>query len=80
MSLNVAGLPEILSSGNPLENSVKIGKRISRWDVVNVQEDFNYHAYTYSENSHLYRTATSGGIPPLTPSPWSHVRPLQPAH
>ncbi|KAG3066358.1 hypothetical protein JG687_00006754 [Phytophthora cactorum] len=63
MSLNVAGLPEILSSGNPLENSVEIGKRISKWDVVNVQEDFNYHAYIYSENSHLYRTATSGGIP-----------------
>ncbi|ETK95821.1 hypothetical protein F441_01331 [Phytophthora nicotianae CJ01A1] len=63
MSLNVAGLPAILSSGNPSENSIEIGKRISNWDVVNVQEDFNYHAYVYSENSHLYRTATSGGIP-----------------
>ncbi|KAJ8508868.1 hypothetical protein ON010_g18829 [Phytophthora cinnamomi] len=63
MSYNVAGLPEILSSGNPSENSVEIGKRISNWDVVNVQEDFNYHAYIYSENSHLYRTATSGGVP-----------------
>ncbi|GMF33651.1 unnamed protein product [Phytophthora lilii] len=63
MSYNVAGLPEILSSGNPSENSVEIGKRISNWDVVNVQEDFNYHAYIYSENTHLYRTATSGGVP-----------------
>ncbi|KAE9035815.1 hypothetical protein PR002_g7367 [Phytophthora rubi] len=63
MSYNVAGLPAILSSGNPSENSVEIGKRISNWDVVNVQEDFNYHAYIYSENKHLYRTATSGGVP-----------------
>ncbi|KAL3663477.1 hypothetical protein V7S43_011365 [Phytophthora oleae] len=63
MCYNVAGLPEILSSGNPSENSVEIGKRISNWDVVNVQEDFNYHAYIYSENTHQYRTATSGGVP-----------------
>lgn len=63
MSYNVAGLPAVLSSGNPSANSVEIGKRISNWDVVNVQEDFNYHAYVYSENSHLYRTATSGGVP-----------------
>ncbi|KAI9993605.1 hypothetical protein PInf_015890 [Phytophthora infestans] len=63
MSINVAGIPEFLSSGNPLENSVEIGRRISNWDVVNVQEDFNYHAYVYSMNSHLHRTSTSGGIP-----------------
>ncbi|RLN56811.1 hypothetical protein BBJ29_005524 [Phytophthora kernoviae] len=63
LSLNVAGLPEILSSGNPAENSVEIGKRISNWDIVNAQEDFNYHTYIYSENTNLYRTATSGGIP-----------------
>ncbi|KAG7380019.1 hypothetical protein PHYBOEH_011696 [Phytophthora boehmeriae] len=63
LSLNVAGLPELLSSGNPAENSVEMGRRISNWDVVNVQEDFNYHAYVYSENTNLYRTATSGGIP-----------------
>ncbi|OWZ03413.1 Endonuclease [Phytophthora megakarya] len=63
MCYNVAGLPELLSSGSPAENSVEIGKRISSWDVVNVQEDFNYHAYIYSENTHPYRTATSGGIP-----------------
>uniref|UniRef100_H3G960 Jacalin-type lectin domain-containing protein n=1 Tax=Phytophthora ramorum TaxID=164328 RepID=H3G960_PHYRM len=63
LSYNVAGLPEVISSGNPSENSVEIGKRISNWDVVNVQEDFNYHAYIYSENTNVYRTATSGGVP-----------------
>ncbi|GMF52490.1 unnamed protein product [Phytophthora fragariaefolia] len=63
LSYNVAGLPEILSSGNPSENSVEIGRRISNWDVVNVQEDFNYHAYIYSENTHL----TFDGADCLTP-------------
>ncbi|KAG3116780.1 hypothetical protein PI125_g4341 [Phytophthora idaei] len=60
---NVAGLPAILSSGDPQDYSVELGKRISDWDIVNVQEDFNYHAYLYNENTQKYRTATSGGVP-----------------
>ncbi|KAH7469235.1 hypothetical protein PRIC2_013677 [Phytophthora ramorum] len=40
-----------------------MGKRIGDWDIVNVQEDFNYHAKLYSENKHEYRTSTSGGVP-----------------
>ncbi|POM59278.1 hypothetical protein PHPALM_32020 [Phytophthora palmivora] len=60
---NVAGLPAILSSGNPEVYSVEMGKRISKWDIVNVQEDFNYHAYLYEKNTQKYRTATSGGVP-----------------
>ncbi|EEY61642.1 uncharacterized protein PITG_01973 [Phytophthora infestans T30-4] len=60
---NVAGLPALLSSGDPADNSVEMGKRISDWDIVNVQEDFNYHAYLYKENTQKYRTATSGGVP-----------------
>ncbi|KAG2777448.1 hypothetical protein JG687_00006756 [Phytophthora cactorum] len=60
---NVAGLPAILSSGDPQDYSVEMGKRISDWDIVNVQEDFNYHAYLYKENTQKYRTATSGGVP-----------------
>ncbi|GAB9477517.1 Phospholipase d gamma 3 [Globisporangium polare] len=63
MSCNVAGLPAIISSGNPSVNSVEIGKRLSNWDIVNMQEDFNYHAEIYSQNKHPYRTATSGGVP-----------------
>ena len=31
------------------------------YDVVNVQEDFNYHSYLYAADTHPYRTATSGG-------------------
>ncbi|KAG7378589.1 hypothetical protein PHYPSEUDO_009897 [Phytophthora pseudosyringae] len=60
---NVAGLPAIISSGNPEVYSVEMGKRISDWDIVNVQEDFNYHAYLYKQNTQKFRTATSGGVP-----------------
>ncbi|EGZ21317.1 hypothetical protein PHYSODRAFT_495152 [Phytophthora sojae] len=60
---NVAGLPAILSSGNPEANSLEMGRRISDWDIVNVQEDFNYHSFIYKENTQKYRTATSGGVP-----------------
>ncbi|KAG1708875.1 hypothetical protein DVH05_022507 [Phytophthora capsici] len=63
MCYNVAGLPAIISSGNPSVYSVDMGKRIGDWDIVNVQEDFNYHAKLYSENKHEHRTPTSGGVP-----------------
>ncbi|TYZ64526.1 hypothetical protein PybrP1_010394 [[Pythium] brassicae (nom. inval.)] len=63
MSCNVAGLPAIFSSGNPAANSVELGRRLTGWDIVNVQEDFNYHAQLYSKNSHAFRTPTSGGVP-----------------
>lgn len=61
LTCNVAGLPELLSSGDPATNTPELGRRISNWDIVNVQEDFNYHATLYQYDTHLYRTATSGG-------------------
>ncbi|MFF4119944.1 jacalin-like lectin [Streptomyces sp. NPDC001714] len=63
LSYNVAGLPEGLSSApTPRDTSTtEIGKRIAPYDIVNVQEDFNYHAYLYATDTHPYRTATSGG-------------------
>ncbi|MEU5095374.1 jacalin-like lectin [Streptomyces sp. NPDC020996] len=64
LSYNVAGLPESLSSApTPREPSTtEIGKRIAPYDIVHVQEDFNYHAALYAgDTSHAYRTPTSGG-------------------
>lgn len=63
LSYNVAGLPEILSSApTPRETSTTtIGSRTGGYDVVNVQEDFNYHAYLYATDTHPFRTPTSGG-------------------
>ncbi|MFD9324591.1 jacalin-like lectin [Streptomyces sp. NPDC060065] len=64
LSYNVAGLPEAISSApTPRESSTTtIGQRIAPYDIVQVQEDFNYHAYLYAaDTAHAYRTATSGG-------------------
>ncbi|MDH6220748.1 jacalin-like lectin [Streptomyces pseudovenezuelae] len=64
LSYNVAGLPEGLSSApTPRESSTTtIGQRIAPYDIVHVEEDFNYHANLYAaDTAHAYRTATSGG-------------------
>ncbi|MGI5460105.1 jacalin-like lectin [Streptomyces sp. CA-249302] len=64
LSYNVAGLPESLSSAStPRDTSTTaIGQRIAPYDIVHVQEDFNYHAYLYAaDTAHAYRTPTSGG-------------------
>ncbi|MEH0417495.1 jacalin-like lectin [Streptomyces sp. B21-083] len=61
LTYNVAGLPDILSSGNPEVNTPLISPRLGAYDIVNVQEDFNYHAALYANDNHPYRTATSGG-------------------
>ncbi|KAH6869532.1 endonuclease/Exonuclease/phosphatase [Thelonectria olida] len=67
LSMNVAGLPAILQSndvpGDKTTNSRLIGTYFAKYgyDVIHVQEDFNYHAYIYETDTHAYRTATSGG-------------------
>ncbi|MET9630383.1 jacalin-like lectin [Lentzea sp. NPDC006480] len=63
LSYNVAGLPEGLSSGHPAVNTPLISPRLAPYDVINVQEDFNYHAALYAGDNHAYRTPTSGGVP-----------------
>lgn len=44
-------------------NTPLISPRLGAYDIVNVQEDFNYHAALYANDNHPYRTATSGGVP-----------------
>ncbi|MDT0468386.1 jacalin-like lectin [Streptomyces gibsoniae] len=63
LSYNVAGLPEGLSSApTPRQSSTTtIGGRLGPYDIVHVQEDFNYHSYLYASDTHPYRTPTSGG-------------------
>ncbi|KAJ0343633.1 hypothetical protein COL154_006162 [Colletotrichum chrysophilum] len=69
LAMNVAGLPEILQNnevpGDKTTNSRTIGSYFAKYgyDFINVQEDFNYHAYIYETDNHAYRTATSGGVP-----------------
>ncbi|GIF20326.1 hypothetical protein BJ973_001768 [Actinoplanes tereljensis] len=63
LSYNVAGLPEGLSSApTPRATATTaIGQRLAPYDVIHVQEDFNYHANLYAADTHAYRTPTSGG-------------------
>ncbi|MDT7782084.1 MAG: hypothetical protein QOF58_503 [Pseudonocardiales bacterium] len=63
LSYNVAGLPEGLSSGHPAVNTPLISPRLAPYDIINVQEDFNYHSALYAGDNHAYRTPTSGGVP-----------------
>ena len=63
LSYNVAGLPEGISSApTPREPATTaIGQRLGPYDIVHVEEDFNYHATLYAADQHPYRTPTSGG-------------------
>ncbi len=63
LTYNVAGLPEPLSSGNPAANTPRIGELVNAYDIVHVQEDFNYHAALYAADDHPFATPTSGGVP-----------------
>ncbi|NUR26958.1 MAG: endonuclease [Catenulispora sp.] len=64
LSYNVAGLPQGVSSapGDRTADTTMIGQRLGPFDVVHVEEDFNYHAALYAgDTTHAYRTPTSGG-------------------
>ncbi|MGP4086905.1 jacalin-like lectin [Streptomyces sp. KR55] len=61
LTYNIAGLPLGLGDSDPETNTPLIGQRLGGYDIVNVQEDFNYHASLYANDNHPYRTSTSGG-------------------
>lgn len=62
-SYNIAGLLEPFSSSNPDVNTPVISCRIKGYTLVNVQEDFNYHAALYDTcDDHTHRSPTSGGM------------------
>lgn len=63
LSLNVAGLPGIISSGNPTANTVKMSPLLNAYELVSVQEDFAYHKQLISEVTLPYLTETSGNVP-----------------
>ena len=66
LTYNIAGLPELISSASTKRapSISEIGRRINQFDIVNVQEDFNYNKYLYnSGNCHPFRTKTKGSVP-----------------
>ncbi|WZH45421.1 Endonuclease/exonuclease/phosphatase [Fusarium acuminatum] len=69
LTYNVAGLPAIINNnevpGDKATNANLIGTVLATqaYDVVHLQEDFNFHAYIYATDNHPNRTPTSGGVP-----------------
>ncbi len=63
LTYNVAGLPGFISGGDPAKNTATIGRLTNNYDIVHVQEDFNYHSTLYRYARHPHRTSTSGGVP-----------------
>jgi hypothetical protein len=69
ITFNVAGLPAILNGnevpGDKTINTARMGQLLTQYNIslINVQEDFNFHATLYANDKHPYRTATSGGVP-----------------
>ncbi|MCS4223985.1 endonuclease/exonuclease/phosphatase family protein [Sphingobacterium sp. BIGb0165] len=65
LTYNIAGLPELISSAvtERAPSITSIGELVNPFDIVNVQEDFNYNKFLYSKNRHSYRTENMGGIP-----------------
>ena len=63
ISYNVAGLPEGISDSQPSKNTAEIGRRLNSYDIVAVQEDFNYNHFLYSTAQHKYKTEWSGPVP-----------------
>lgn len=66
ISYNIAGLPEIISSAvtDRPTSIAEIGRRLNVFDIVHVQEDFNYNNDLYQKgNKHAFRTTTKGIVP-----------------
>lgn len=66
LTYNIAGLPQLICSAatKRAPSIAEIGRRINPFDIVHVQEDFNYNKYLYnSGNTHPFRTPTKGGVP-----------------
>ncbi len=62
LTYNVAGLPDLFSSGSPATNTAKISPLLNDYDIVVVQEDFSYHSDLLSQNNHPYKSSHSGDI------------------
>jgi endonuclease/exonuclease/phosphatase family metal-dependent hydrolase len=63
LTYNIAGLLEPFSGGDPSTNTPIISCLVRDYDLVQVQEDFNYHAALYDScDDHPHRSPTSGGM------------------
>ena len=63
LSINVAGLPALLSSSNPSVYTKQMSEKLNNYDIVNTQEDFAYHNDLVSKLTLPYQTSFSGNVP-----------------
>ncbi|MDB5227984.1 MAG: Endonuclease/Exonuclease/phosphatase family protein [Bacteroidota bacterium] len=56
MTYNIAGLPEPISGSHPAINTPLIAKLLNDYDVVNVQEDFNYDQLLRANDRHPFKS------------------------
>lgn len=55
LTYNIAGLPGMLSSSNPSENTTQLSPLLNDYDLVVAQEDFAYHAELVEHVDHRYQ-------------------------
>lgn len=60
LTYNIAGLPQGISGSNPVNNTEHIGILLNDYQIVQVQEDFNYNGRLYNNTKHTYKTKWSG--------------------
>lgn len=67
LSYNVAGLPFIDNGvpGDKKDNAGHIGEKLAEqgYDIVHLQEDFNFNPWLYAKDNHEFRTDWTGPIP-----------------
>lgn len=65
LTYNVAGLPQGISSSNPVTNTPQISPLLNGYELVLVQEDFWYHAELAAQATHPYRSLPLTGYSTL---------------
>ena len=65
LTYNVAGLPEGLSSGDPVPHMPQISPLLNNYDLVVVQEDFYYHEALSGEADHPHQSTPWTDMPSL---------------
>ena len=62
LDYNIAGLAAWLSNSNPDDNIKLMSARLNNYDIVLVQEDWNYHDDLTKDINHAYQTSHSGSM------------------
>ncbi len=62
LTYNVAGLPDWIYQDNQAENTILISPGLNDYDIVLVQEDYNYHDALIDQVNHPYLSNHSGSV------------------